>query len=1159
MSFAEGIVPSYHRRFDPNDVPPPPDPQPTAPPTTTPTTPARPASAVPGTREYTDQLVRDAQAAEEAAALLKQDLGNKTPEQDPVGYTQYTTQRGIADQAWAKAEQALAAELRGTYRADPRNAGAVDTAARAIAQRYADVPGMKERIDRAAGIVKTETPEERELDMQLMEVNEAAAKLDNLMERQRAGEPISESDLVAARRDYDTKQTRLVELTEREILYQRGRLSSFIWRNSLDPTADAAARVGRYDGDPEMARAIQTALAIRRVVEAEPLGNDGQMKRLAEVLPQGVDPILKQRVLADSRIAKIQQDYISAAAARIETEYREHGTVAAAKMLQDVTDPTKHPGVTPQIAAQIITKSQPTLDKVLDDMADGQFKWADGRVMGWNVQDSADLMKALSAAVEVAARGSDVDKKQYDTPEIKAAIDYLAHGLAVRPRSDLMMFGFRQAVGEGHATLALATLAELRHVDRGEVERHNGHGIDFDDETRQIAMQTGARAIREGLDDLLERGQEDYRQVNEDMAPLLAQGRYADQLTDEQFRNGMQGLVNSDPALKDKVIGAQRRLDQLGLEILRTSETVSFYEKDLNGLEGFNEVLSSRDRLMQDQTILNVVMLSNSANIRMQTQVARNLLADEFKNGGMQAQQYGISAQLIGDFSEFIVETYVVQRANVTAAGLSGESINVTRIGHLPVWGAAIWGGGGALQAALTKYLADNVHIDGPGGEVRKAILLGLVGGFAFFHLYQAAAVTAHLGARSVGTAVERSRDFYQSVLAWRDATFRGAELQGELTWGRYAGEGSALRAEWARHTLEATPGLIKSLIGLMGLATVWDASAVTANVLGVDATGRVPFKMVTQGANLFFDVTLLRLQIRALATKQLGEQFAGELERRTAAYVAEGLSRRAAARLAVAEVVELGGSELAARLAASWWLDAMGPIGWIVNIGYLLTTVANWAFDHNNNINNFERFDREFLKGAGLKPELAEVLDEHNWWTSDAKADGVLKVYDLLDGDPQRFLDWLNGMTAEQLEALMASVENVGGGIEELPARAANDYWMLPSNPEDPAQRRFNSNLVYDEQRQQWRDPTLNATYMRNGYWYIAPRLTDEQRQRGLNEPLSFYYNAHRHTVDYTTPYWLSTDEPQPAGRGGDVPPISKDGLIAWLELNGYELPPTV
>ncbi len=1147
---------------------------------------------------YTKFAVEQAKASKLVADRLQARLGNTKPEDDPAGWAMYATRRTMAGQDQAKAEQAIAAQLRLVYAGHPGNRAATENTAHGIASEFRDDPAVQTAVANAQNTVFTETPQERETHTLLNGVNRKAATLDDLTARQQEGDKsVTPGQIAAARSDYEGAQHTLLQQVRTELDDRYRHMPEGALQHSDDPLADVGKQIAdRYAADPELRVVTQAAIGIHRINASAPQGSAAQIDLLGRVLPKGVDPSVKRLVMADAGVQKAVNTYVDDAAAQVDRTYHDNGTVAGANALRDVTDPAQHAGMTPQIAALIINKAQPTIEQIVNDEATLAPKGKDGQRSIYIATDGVQVADALSQAVDVAAAGSDVVKKQYDTPEIQRAIEGTAQIIATHPCYDIGVLGFKDAVGNGYATLALQTAASIKTMREQDVKLSGGVKIGDFEQQRKVWESTTLGAIDDGLRQLQDKVNTVSEQTTIDMAPVLAEGKHAGNLTEAQFQNGVRGMVSSDSALADKIKRGYQAFDELGYRLVRTSEAVEFYRKDLGGVDGYAEVDATRNKLLSDDKATTIVLASDSASRRMATQVARTMLGDDLKNGKIDAQKFGIGGQ-VGDMAEFLAETYVIKGVNLVGPGgsiinLSGASIDVSRSAHLPFFaGAGLWGLGGGMQAALTAYVFDNVHIDGQAGGLRKGILLGLVGGFAAFHLMQAGMAAARIVPHSFGAGDNWANTAADKVDGWINklgSTFFNAAQTGDSSWGLYVKEGSA-RDRWTRLAVEATPGLIKQLVGLMAIATVWDLSGVFFNATQLDGNTFNGFKLATQGTNLAADGILLRLQVREMALRAVGKT-ALQDPAFAAAAEAAGLDMRGAAVKALEEgsstskwnplasskflnwfegtfgnkafaqeaadatlpglrqllfktVVGESGEAAAARFA----LLGDNPIGWAVNIAYMATTVANWAYDHNKAVELYTQYDRSFLQSAGLDPAHADVMDKHHWWSGNAKVDGFLKAYQGVGGDPAKFIDYVNGMDTQTLDAVLGASENMDDHLDDkgnLPVTQDDQAFLaLPFDPTKVDVAAYTT-IRLNGASQRYEDP-VTQTYWDHGIWRYDPRIGNNMGEIPARTDGVVFYNPATlglmHDNGFEMPLQLT----------------SQAGWENWMRANAMPMPP--
>lgn len=1050
-----------------------------------------------------DAAVTKAQASQKLADDLHKPFVGKPPESNPTDWNLYTSQRAIANQDTAKAEQTIAADLRRVYGGDARNLGATEAAAHEIAYRYRADPKIQQAVTRALEEVKTETPTQRTTNEKLHEVNQAGDKLDALLADKADKKPVSDADLKAASDDLDAKRKALLTAAGTELDETYKGLPSAVVIKDLDPMGVAQRQVyGRYEGDPELKNAVDAARIIREVGEAQ-----NGMQKLAELTPKSLDPTVRGMVMSSPQVQKVIDNYVAAAKSQVDETYQKEGTLPAAAKLRDVTDPTKNAAVTPEISARIINDLLPgTITNIVKDVGPGgNVRWANGVRMGTVQTDVNRVAIDLSATVDFAAAGSDPINSRWDSDTIRAAVQGVGRLIATNPNSMLQILGFQEAVANGYATLALETIGQVNTLKRGDLPP--GKDFDLFEKDRASIVDRMLVAVQHGLGQFQETTKTELEGVSKNLAPFLVPtDRYGAAMTEEQLRAGMEALRKNNPKIVETIGQDRKKVDDLGYRLIRTAEAVQFYRNELGGLDGYKKVDGARVNLMNQQETASALFLSDTATRRIAAQSARKMLGDQWNAAGAPLpQKYGIGAQLLGDFTEFLAETYVVKGV---AGGENVPGVQASRVAHLPALaGPAIWAAGGGLQTALTVYLYDNVKFD-QGQQWRKPILLGLVGGFAAFHLAEAGMAMARLRPHMFDQ-LPRLRDMLQEKAPWV-----------------YVEPGSK-RDMMTRAVVEATKPLVGTLAGLMAVAFVWDASGVWYNA-GKDNT-----KAWTHGANLASDTILLRLQIRELAKKILESPT-----------LRNDVYKSILGKLATSKGLDL--IELALKR-----LPILGsnPIGWLVNIGYLTTTIVNWAVDQNRSQDKLEGLEKTFLTGAGILEPQAEVLKKHGWWTGSSEATGFAYSYHAMGGDPDKFIDYVNGIPPDKLGDTMKAAAGLspengnGGNVPDTQPGAA--LLRLPPDPSRVNVQLY-SNIKYNAERKRWEDPDTGMV-LQDG----------DQRWRYDRDlgapPVTVDYGSGKRAIYEYDP---RTHVTEPRVTSMPVRPLSIEGLKNWLNAHGVPSP---
>ncbi|WP_342234451.1 hypothetical protein [Inquilinus sp. OTU3971] len=1048
-----------------------------------------------------DAAIAAARAAQQQADSLRMPFAGRPPASDPTAWTLYTEQQAIANQESAKAEQAIASRLRMTYGADKGNLAAAEARAHEIAYRYRDDPQAQRAVTAALETVKAESREQRATGEALHAVNRAGGRLDGLLGERADGKAVPDQALQAASDDLDARRRELLMAVEAELGHAYDAAGSTV--NEPDPPGQVAQQIaGRYK-EPEATVAVEAARILR---EIERTPADGQIQRLGELKPKSLDPTVRALVREDPRIARIEDAFITGIVAQVDGIHEREGTRKALETLRALIEPRSNPAFTPEMKARAVNRLLPTIGHLLRE-ASGveEMIGVDGRGTGLypTVDVRVDLAENLSAVVDAVAAGSDPIGGRYDSDEIRAAVQGVGREIARNPNAEIVRFGFERAVGSGYVTLAL----EVARQNRGLTQQDLPEDRRFDAADRDRFQELLMGSIELGFGRLKENARSEVEALSKAMAPFLVPtDRYGARMTDAQLRGGMEALHRANPDIVEAMRKERGAVDDLGYKLVRSSEAVQFYRDELGDLGGYAGIDGARIDLMNTSETASAIFLSDAATLRIGAQTARKKLGDDWQLAGAPLpQRYGIGAQLAGDFTEFLAETYVVRGVR---GGENMPAVEATRVAHLPMLGgAAIWGVGGGFQAALTVYLYENVKFD-RSQQWREPILLGLVGGFAAFHLAEA------------GMAMARLRPhMFDQVPGLRDA------LHAKAPW-IYVEPGSR-RDQMTRSVVEATKPLIGALAGLMAIAVVWDASGV-AYTAGKDSV-----KTATFGTNLTMDTVLLRLQVRELAKKILESPT-----------LREGVYRSVLGTLATSKGLDL--IEAALRRVP---ILGSNPIGWLVNIGYLTTTMVNWAVDQNRSIGKLEGLEKTFLMGAGIMEPQAEILKKHGWWTGGAEAAGFAFAYDALGGDPETFVDYVNIIPPDKLDATMTAV----GAFSSENGRIVPDTQpgtALLRLPADPSRVNVElySRIRYSAERRRWEDPDTgmvlqdgDSCWRYDGGLGVPPvKISDGMYERDV-----YSFVPEFGLVETSSPHVV------PGVRPGSV-----DGLRNWLNAHGVPAP---
>lgn len=675
--------------------------------------------------------------------------------------------------------------------------------------------------------------------------------------------------------------------------------------------------------------------------------------------------------------------------------------------------------------------------------------------------------------------------------------------------------GFKQAAAEGSGILALETARQLVQPEAPFGKRPYGN---WDPRAQAGAILD---AVREGTGQYDEATQRFFGVVHQNLAPVLGPlSEQGENLSEAQQRAGVENIfktVKNGDKLLARIQNDRREIDTRGYQLMRFGETIGHYQHSLGDLSEYRELSKSRGDLLNSMAGKTLSLLSQSALHEIYGKIglrppegryAQGLLGptllpyasqgpdgweylmETYNLGKRQPAdtppklrkdgRYEVPARRIpiydmpadvaglertynsGEFREAAKGDSILSSGRYaidkTAVGMQTGQYEATRLGRRPMLGLGVWATGGIAQAALTEYIVNEVGFD-EGQEFRKVLLVGLVGGFAGFHL--------------------------------TEAVMAGARLVSD-------------NQPWTRFSVTGTTGVTGSLAALMSIATAWDLSGVYYNAKGESDPsqgmwGSPLWKVGTHGANLASDALLLRLQVREFA-KRVWPTLADK-------YGTESLPARAAARLSTSRTL----SAIATRFALS-----DNPIGLIVNVGYAGTTVWNYVVDRNRYIKNLETYDKAFLQGAGVGEMQADILKTRDWVTAQSRGHGFAVGYAGVDGPVGKYVDYINGQTnREDFDELVNAARALPRHLEKSPQPGEPDrlkqsdpnaaYYALPKS--DPSQldlsrfpnvyrdgeyfRDSVTRLYYDSEWHAWRSEVHRGKL---GWYYFPDRQVSEE-----------------------------------------------------------------
>ncbi|WP_457446092.1 cell envelope integrity protein TolA [Roseateles sp. P5_E4] len=1148
-------------------------------------------------KTYTDdeidlshELLLDARKKE--AELAKYKPGSEDYEKAAQAYR---SAANLTIRERAKSEQAIAAELRQTYKADAKNAVATEDAAHEIAKRFRDDPEAQMVVDAALKTVKTENAQQRDTGNKLYEFHRATDQVTTLQAQLNATGHTDEGAYKTALADYETKRNAVMETLGHEIsLATAGEPDGAARDKAIDDAA--MGLVDRYLGDEDLTRMAAAARIISHTESAS--GTTNQMLALGKAMPADTSLQIRELVMSDPGVKKLVDSYVNESAQAVTDAYDkgvkdykdEYGdtyrrdknyaapATAATRKLMELTDPAKHPELTPEITARIVNKlfgpdGNGTLDKVIDDVSlhgdhsaelmtiDGtpedfkSFRGMDNdMLMGYGLKDFDEIIGGVSTVIDRAAAGShptgnSADGKPvmaWESDEVQKAVESAGQSFTMNivenwgPQQGRLNGGFQRAIANGSgATLALETARQEKDfqfkMDWGPA---GGHEVDLAKETLQSTAK--------GLDDLKKNSRQLFEDKHKDMAALeVPQLRFGKLMTEEQQQKALQAVIKQHPDFAKAFEDGKRTLDARGYQLLRDTEMVTFYGQDdrLGKQDGYSQVDDKRKALLDDDYTKTMLMGSDAASTRIKEQAVHSSL-NWMRDAGITPPAaagvvpVNLYLQWTGDFAENAIE-------NNKLKGVYGAGYG--RLGNHGPAAAASWGAVGVTQLWFTDYLYHNLKFDSS-ESWRKPVLLGLVGGFAGIKVLEAGAALAHKGAQALPPSMQRVLNDTRGLPSLSTIE-RGSEF--------------TRTAEW------------KS-IGFFGLlhadAAVWDASRVNSEINNfVDGKPVDQRNFWTATVNLSNDVAISTLEFKGAWNLLKDPLVTTEEAKRIAAQGGAAVTRDGpikAAQLAIEGAVNkyaLGRFGLKAVMTPANIYEAVGkfmakklpfmeagPAGWLATMAWTATDLVNWYGNEQKIHKQLESVDRDFLSAAGMSPGAADNLADRDllkanfnrWLSGESLAEGLLDAYSDAKGDPDKFVDWVNELQRTgRLEQVRQASEY------DTDKQAPEHYEAFLALPEDPTKVDLSySSVAYNGSKKRFEDP-MTQTYYRGGSWVYDKDIAAAPGAAKVNDPNKAHY-----FIDYNPKsreiHCMADVNIRLSARGGE-------GLKNWLQAHGMAPPP--
>ncbi|MDR7267943.1 hypothetical protein J2X20_000572 [Pelomonas saccharophila] len=1148
-------------------------------------------------KTYTDdeidlshQLLVDARTKE--AELAKYKPGSEDYEKAAQAYRSASN---LTIRERAKSEQAIAAELRQTYQADPKNAVATEDAAHEIAKRFRDDPEAQMVVDAALKTVKTENAQQRDTGNKLYEFHRATDEVTALQAQLNVSGHVDEGAYKTALADYQTKRDAVMQALGHEIsLGAAGQPDGTARDKAIDDAA--MGLVDRYLGDEDLVRMAAAARIISHTESAS--GTTDKMLALGKAMPADTSLQIRELVMSAPGVKQLVDSYVNESAQAVTDAYDkgvkdykdEYGdtyrrdknyaapATAATRKLMELTDPSQHPELTPEITARIVNKlfgpqSNGTLDKVINDVSlhgehSAELMTIDGTpqdfhsfrdldndmLLGYGLKDFDEIMGGITTVIDRAAAGSHPtgngpDGKPamaWESGEVQKAVESAGHAFTMNivqnwgPQQGRLNGGFQRAIANGAGvTLALETAKQEKEfqfqMDWGPA---GGKKVDLAKETLQSAAK--------GLDDQKNSSRQLFEDKHKDMAPLeVPQLRFGKLMTEEQQQKALQAVIKLHPDFVKDFENGKRALDARGYRLLRDSEMVTFYGADdrLGKHEGFGQVDDQRKALLDDDYTKTMLMGSDAASTRIKEQsvhASLNWMRDAgiVPPAALGPVPVNLYLQWTGDFAENAIENNLLKRKYGDGYGRLGN--------HGPA-AAASWGAVGLTQLWFTDYLYHNAKFDAS-ESWRKPVLLGLVGGFAGIKALEAGAALTYKGAQALPQSMQKVLNDTKGLPSI-ETIRRGSEF--------------TRTAEW------------KS-IGFFGLlhadAAVWDWSRINFEINHLQDGKPVDQRNFwTATVNLSNDVAISTLEFKGAwdllkdpklppaEAKRILEEGGTLLTRDgpiKGAQVAieKAIDKYAIGRfglktvMAPANLYKFIGELMAKKLP---FMEA-GPAGWLATMAWTATDLINWYGNEQKAHQQLEAVDRDFLTAAGMSPGAADNLADRDllkanftrWLSGESLAEGLLDAYSDAKGDPDKFVDWVNELQRTgRLEQVRQASEY------DTDKQAPEHYEAFLALPEDPTKVDLSySSVKYNQGKKRFEDP-MTQTYYRGGSWVYDKDIAAAPGAAKANDPGKAHY-----FIDYNP---KSREIHCRADVNIRLSAREGDGLKNWLQAHGIAPPP--
>jgi LysM repeat protein len=523
--------------------------------------------------------VRDAmvaghnQAQQELDAAVEAEISARAnaPGQPPLTY----------DTLRNTAAQAVEARVRGTP-AEAAVGAAVERVQAVSSERAAE-------LDRQLAELGRRTPTEVQLDIAAAEVKALESEL-HALESSTVPRAYVQGTIDRLHGELATAQQNLQDAIHAELAQKVGNNTVPAQYLGGDVTAYYAGTIGDRIGiTPATLEALQSATISQRVISAS---TDGGPERAMEVLREltpGVSDDVMRMVMADPEMQRVTDEIADFSAAQVESAYNAEavygtGDFASTEKLAELTD-----GLPPDVAAQIINASMPTIDKALDDAISNGIHghYPVFELLANSVGNAEGTPAGEAATAAVAGL-------------IKDKLD--AVGRDGANYATTLAFELGQRVGRGVNANLSVELARLYAAD-GNREIGNMQASEIGD----LFLSHAADGL-EALKYEYRVAAEEYAKQSEELGWILGNGPGKDATAEER-----EAIIADYRSRHPELAAAEARLNELGELALRNANALTALPPELRNSPSAERAQELSASFLSDENVSFAVSVSEDA------------------------------------------------------------------------------------------------------------------------------------------------------------------------------------------------------------------------------------------------------------------------------------------------------------------------------------------------------------------------------------------------------------------------------------------------------------------------------------------------------------------------------------------------------------------